>query len=678
MLDANDKAEIFGALLGEEGVRQGQKLVSVVGDVGQAMEDVPDAAVFDDQDAADALEYQKTVAELKMEFAGIAQTVAQDLMPALTDTAETLGEIAGLLSTIADSPITDVTRALDSWANPLNLAQKGIDGIQDSWSELTDPELTAGIELAGTEFSTFEQRVREGNEGVADSSADAATELDNLEAAYRAAAVETDRVAESTRNYTGNIRDMMNAQREAVDPLFAAQRAAERHREALAELNEEGGNTVENQRAVVESSMEMEAAMLEAAASSDVTAASLVQMGVDAGLTEEQANSLAESILGVKTQADDLVGEYEATIKADTAPAGRSIDEINEQLTRLSNRTVTTRVIVNYTNKGYRTPDGTILENARGGPIRGGQVSWGRRRGTGTVRCPLGRRPDHRRSSIGRTHGTRPRIRRLSGCCNTRKQRIRRRVPPHQRVHRQSPGRRARHDRREQPTRTRRNDAMSTWTIGRTVLEPHTTSAPDPGPILLSRSGDRVRIAGTYLPPSLSAGVAFAQQMDGYNTELVIPVIGPTAFGVTGFYTVSSVAVTAVENVTYTAGLWEWTANLVRIPNGFASVDVEFDWDETDNGATFGDVADIGDNNSAVSAPDSFIAYVVPDDTGQSSFDTERAFLNETAAYMLYGGGSGTDSYPGDGDPVAGRELLRRRGVHRDAISGLGVVSDHR
>ena len=147
---------------------------------------------------------------------------------------------------------------------------------------------------------------------------------------------------------------------------------------------------------------------------------------------------------------------------------------------------------------------------------------------------------------------------------------------------------------------------MTLWTIGRTALDGPGFGL-EPGPILLSRSGDRVTMSGTYFPASLSEGIAFAQQMSGYGSEPVVPLIGPAQFGVTGFYRPAGFAVTAVPNLTNAQGIWEWTANLERMPNGYGSSQIEHDWLYTDLGVLFGATAEL-DPPAAVSAPVDFLA----------------------------------------------------------------------
>lgn len=83
-LSANEKAEIFGALLGEEGVRQGQQLVTQIGNIERAMADVPDANLFDDDDVREALEFKEQINALKLELAAMGKSVGEIAVPAFT------------------------------------------------------------------------------------------------------------------------------------------------------------------------------------------------------------------------------------------------------------------------------------------------------------------------------------------------------------------------------------------------------------------------------------------------------------------------------------------------------------------------------------------------------------------------------------------------------------------
>ena len=172
---------------------------------------------------------------------------------------------------------------------------------------------------------------------------------------------------------------------------------------------------------------------------------------------------------------------------------------------------------------------------------------------------------------------------------------------------------------------------MTLWTIGRTALDGPGFGL-EPGPILLSRSGDRVTMSGTYFPASLSEGIAFAQQMSGYGSEPVVPLIGPAQFGVTGFYRPAGFAVTAVPNLTNAQGIWEWTANLERMPNGYGQVKVEHDWLYTDLGVLFGAVAETN-TPAVVSAPIDYLAAYRSDD--DVPFTVGSARWSATATHLV-------------------------------------------
>ena len=183
------------------------------------------------------------------------------------------------------------------------------------------------------------------------------------------------RDAESaTRDAVSAIRDLQSAEQALVDPTFAAMDAANRHREALEALNAENGNTVENQQAVVQASMAMEAAMLEAGLSADSTADDLVQFGLDAGLSTEQAWTLAAAMLETKGRADDLAGEYAVDVKESGA------SETEEQLRRVKEQADKTAgeyyVDIITRRSEIVLGDNRATGRASGGPVAGGETYW--------------------------------------------------------------------------------------------------------------------------------------------------------------------------------------------------------------------------------------------------------------------------------------------------------------
>lgn len=64
-LTAQEKAKVLGELFGEEGVRQVQKMISTVGDLETAVEDVPDAAVITAADVARAQRFAEQWAKIQ-------------------------------------------------------------------------------------------------------------------------------------------------------------------------------------------------------------------------------------------------------------------------------------------------------------------------------------------------------------------------------------------------------------------------------------------------------------------------------------------------------------------------------------------------------------------------------------------------------------------------------------
>jgi hypothetical protein len=83
-LSANEKARIMGQLFGEEGVRQIGKLLVMFPDLEQAMDDVSDAQVIDDEDVEKMREFSAETAELRAQFMGWAAELSHIVTPAIT------------------------------------------------------------------------------------------------------------------------------------------------------------------------------------------------------------------------------------------------------------------------------------------------------------------------------------------------------------------------------------------------------------------------------------------------------------------------------------------------------------------------------------------------------------------------------------------------------------------
>lgn len=79
--DAAKRSQIASQVFGEEGVRQYNALRGAVGDLSEALEDVPSGSVFTDEDVEQARKMKAEFAELRAEAEGLAAEVGSRLLP---------------------------------------------------------------------------------------------------------------------------------------------------------------------------------------------------------------------------------------------------------------------------------------------------------------------------------------------------------------------------------------------------------------------------------------------------------------------------------------------------------------------------------------------------------------------------------------------------------------------
>ncbi len=82
--DTAQRSVVMSQLFGEEGVRQVNAVISQVDDLGKAIDDVPDAAVVDDADVAQARAYKNQLKEFKVEMQAFAQALGEEVIPLMT------------------------------------------------------------------------------------------------------------------------------------------------------------------------------------------------------------------------------------------------------------------------------------------------------------------------------------------------------------------------------------------------------------------------------------------------------------------------------------------------------------------------------------------------------------------------------------------------------------------
>ena len=91
---ASEKAVLMSQLLGEEGARQGAKLLAVVDDIGASMEAIPQGLIISDQDVDQAIEMKNEMAEMTAEFQAISVELGQSILPLMTQFVDITGKIA--------------------------------------------------------------------------------------------------------------------------------------------------------------------------------------------------------------------------------------------------------------------------------------------------------------------------------------------------------------------------------------------------------------------------------------------------------------------------------------------------------------------------------------------------------------------------------------------------------
>ncbi len=91
--DAAKRSQIASQVFGEEGVRQYNALRNAVGDVGQAIDDVPDGLAISEEDVERARETKEQMAELKAEMEAFAVAVGQIAIPAVNGLFDVMGDL---------------------------------------------------------------------------------------------------------------------------------------------------------------------------------------------------------------------------------------------------------------------------------------------------------------------------------------------------------------------------------------------------------------------------------------------------------------------------------------------------------------------------------------------------------------------------------------------------------
>jgi hypothetical protein len=122
--DAAKRSQIASRVFGEEGVRQYNAMKNAVGDLGTAMENLPEGSVVSEEDVENAREFRRQITELKTELAALASTLGSAVIPAVLGLADGINKAADKAE---DMHLDDVAR----WATFVEPAKKLGGAIED-------------------------------------------------------------------------------------------------------------------------------------------------------------------------------------------------------------------------------------------------------------------------------------------------------------------------------------------------------------------------------------------------------------------------------------------------------------------------------------------------------------------------------------------------------------------
>ncbi len=231
--DAAKRSQVASQLFGEEGVRQYTALKQAVGDIGAAIENVPDGMVISDDDVENARKTKEEFAKLKAELEGFAVTIGSVVVPAvsglvgglngLMDGAEDVGRsLRRFFDEGADKNWTAVEQveAADRAAREFDTTL--LDGLR-TYADVRAAALKYGTEVLDlAEAERFASQVANEwygqNKGLADAlrdKRDAADEAGTIVDAYaetnQIAALAADRLADASAREAGRLDEVKRA-----------------------------------------------------------------------------------------------------------------------------------------------------------------------------------------------------------------------------------------------------------------------------------------------------------------------------------------------------------------------------------------------------------------------------------------------------------------------------------
>lgn len=242
--DVADRSNIMSQLFGEEGVRQVNELLTLVGDLDTALADVSDNRVVDDDDVESARKFKEQMNELTGELAGLGAVLGQTVLPVLTavvgelnagfTAASEIGtQIGQGIRTMFDGGAAHANRVLVDQVEAAEQAARDFDRTLLEQARTTDDvrRITAeyGLELHGQNLIVVEwARAHDDAAGSVDAAGDA---------------------AERARSQTIPYVEMLEARGKAVqDQLAATAREAEQMAETISAAFDEARGSVDTEQ----------------------------------------------------------------------------------------------------------------------------------------------------------------------------------------------------------------------------------------------------------------------------------------------------------------------------------------------------------------------------------------------------------------------------------------------
>lgn len=161
--DTAERSQIASQAFGEEGVRQVNAMITSVGDLGTAMENIPEGKLVDEGDVQAAKQYQANITQVKQEFMAVVATVGNAVLPVINQLAQAFAPILDALGLVSKGiqKISDAAEAIHlpdilGWLNPITLA---FDKLPKLGDKLGLDEIPGIVKGAGDKLSDFGDKV---------------------------------------------------------------------------------------------------------------------------------------------------------------------------------------------------------------------------------------------------------------------------------------------------------------------------------------------------------------------------------------------------------------------------------------------------------------------------------------------------------------------------------------